>query len=148
VLDVEARSYGRALSSVFGLSEKVTLPLEMGQEQDPVLKQLRTFSYRYIRLYFHPTRDKFIVFNGWKDPNWIDVLSARAGINSDEKAARERLFGPNLIEMKQKSALQLLVDEVRLLFKPFDCRFGAISDAGVLGFPRYYILSISSNWRA
>jgi cation-transporting ATPase 13A2 len=111
VLEIAARPYGRVLSSVFGLSEKMP-PWGLDEEPDPVLTQLRVLDYRYVRLYFHPMRDKFVVFSGWKDPSWTDVVSVRAGIDSDEKSARERLFGPNLIDMEQKSIPQLLVDEV------------------------------------
>ena len=116
MLDVQVRPYGRALSTVFSLSDKEKTwsqySSSLGDDPDPVLPLLRVLDYRYMRLCFHPARDKFVVFAGWKDPNWLDVALARAGIDSDEKAARERLFGANVIDMEQKSAVQLLVDEV------------------------------------
>lgn len=50
--------------------------------------------------------------NSWKDPTWTDVKLIRAGIDGDEKETRERVFGKNMIDIKQKTIPQLLVDEV------------------------------------
>ena len=56
--------------------------------------------------------------NSWKDPAWTDVKSIRAGIDGDEKEIRERVFGKNLIDIKQKTIPQLLVDEVCRPYQP------------------------------
>ena len=111
ILDVQVKSYGRPLSSVFGLSEKMFAE-SFDDDTDPLIHDLRTLDYRYIRLCFHPLKDKFIMTNGWKDPEWTDVRIARAGLDSDEKNLREILFGNNLIDIEQKPTSQLLVDEV------------------------------------
>ena len=66
-----------------------------------------------MRFVFHPLKDKFILSNSWKDPAWTDVKTIRAGIDGDEKENRELVFGKNLIDIKQKTIPQLLVDEVR-----------------------------------
>lgn len=60
-------------------------------------------------------KDRFVLSNSWKDPAWTDVKSIRAGIGSDEKENREHVFGKNIIDIKQKTIPQLLVDEVRIL---------------------------------
>jgi hypothetical protein len=60
---------------------------------------------------------------GWKDPAWTDVRSVRPGIDGDEKENRELVFGKNLIDIKQKSIPQLLVDEV---FRRLDCHNGHV----------------------
>ena len=65
-----------------------------------------------MRFSFHPLKDRFILSNSWKDPTWTDVKSIRAGIDGDEKENRELVFGKNLIDIKQKTIPQLLVDEV------------------------------------
>ncbi len=82
------------------------------EDDDPVLPNLRILDYRYIRFAFHPLKDRFVLSNGWTDPTWTDVKSIRAGIDGDEKEMRELVFGKNLIDIKQKSIPQLLVDEV------------------------------------
>lgn len=115
IIDVRSRPYGRSLSSVFGTPDKVTSFL-LDEDQDPILKDLRTLDYRYIRFYYHPAREKFLLCNGWKDPSWTNIRKLRAGIDSEEKSHREIVFGNNLIDIEQKSTFQLLVDEV---FHPF-----------------------------
>ena len=68
-----------------------------------------------MRFSFHPLKDRFVLSNSWKDPTWTDVKSIRAGIDGDEKESRELVFGKNLIDIKQKTIPQLLVDEVCML---------------------------------
>ncbi|KAI9887777.1 MAG: hypothetical protein M1823_000418 [Watsoniomyces obsoletus] len=107
---VQSHSYGQNLSTVFGdQPEKSTGEFE--DDDDPVLGHLRFLEYRYIRFWFHPVRDRFMLGNGWKDPNWIDVRSLRDGLDGDEKANRLVVFGKNSIEIEQKPIPQLLVDE-------------------------------------
>lgn len=115
IINVQVQSYGRPLSSVFGLSEKM-LGNDFDDETDPLVDNLRSLDYRYVRLCYHPIKDKFVLSSGWKDPEWTDVQVARTGLDSDEKHVREILFGKNLIDIEQKSTSQLLVDEV---FHPF-----------------------------
>ncbi|KAL2135550.1 hypothetical protein VTI74DRAFT_8029 [Chaetomium olivicolor] len=114
-LEVESTPYGRCLSTVFGVPSKMTSYL-LEEDQDPILQDLRMINYRYVRFYFHPITDKFLLCNGWKDPLWSNVREIRAGIDSDEKSHREVVFGSNLIDIEQKSVFRLLVDEV---FHPF-----------------------------
>lgn len=115
ILQVDSKPYGRPLSTVFGTPDKVT-SFMLDEDQDPILRDLRTLNYRYVRFYFHPVRDKFLLCNGWKDPLWTDVRAIRAGIGSDDKSHRDVVFGNNLIDIEQKSMFRLLVDEV---FHPF-----------------------------
>lgn len=110
-MSVNVRDYGRPVSSVFGVPEKV-LFYGLDDETDPLLDHLRYLDYRYVRLFFHPMKDKFILSAGWKDPDWTDVRAVRSGLDSDEKLMREAIFGNNLIDIAQKSIGQLLVDEV------------------------------------
>ncbi|KAH8664325.1 P-type ATPase-like protein [Xylariales sp. PMI_506] len=115
ILPISARPYTRPLSTVFGPPEKMFAQF-LDDDADPLLSELRVLNYRYVRLFFHPLKDKFVICNGWKDPFWTDVRELRYGIDGDEKEQREYVFGANLIDIEQKSIPQLLVDEV---FHPF-----------------------------
>jgi cation-transporting ATPase 13A2 len=110
ILDVETKPYGRPLSTVFGYTDKAMM-YDVDDDFDPLLPELRILSYRYVRLFFHPVKDIFVLFNGWKDPAWTDVKEARSGVDADEKSTREVVFGSNLIDIEQKSIPKLLVDE-------------------------------------
>lgn len=96
---------------MFGSSER-KYALSYDEDDDPVLEDLRILDYRYMRFSYHPLKDKFILTNSWKDPAWTNVKSIRAGIEGDEKENRELVFGKNLIDIKQKTIPQLLLDEV------------------------------------
>lgn len=111
ILDVKIQLYGRPVSSVFGLSEKIYVG-GFDDETDPLIDDLRTLDYRYVRLCFHPLKDKFVLSSGWKDPEWTDVRALRSGLDGDEKGIRETLFGNNLIDIEQKPMSRLAVDEV------------------------------------
>lgn len=110
VQTVNKQEFGHPLSSVFGNPSKRKMQ-EYDDYDDPILDELRVLDYRYIRFCFHPLKDKFVAGNTWKDPAWTDVVSVRAGIDSDEQELRERIFGKNVIDIEQKSMGQLLVDE-------------------------------------
>ncbi|CAK7204158.1 hypothetical protein SEUCBS139899_006912 [Sporothrix eucalyptigena] len=116
ILDVDSVAYNRPLSTIFGAPRKTANDVFDDEDPDPLLKELRGLNYRYVRLYFHPQRDKFVLSTGWKDPLWQDVREIRAGLDSDEKGHRSVVFGANLIDIEQKSVFKLLVDEV---FHPF-----------------------------
>lgn len=115
ILPVSIQEYDRPLSTVFGAPEKLFAQM-FDEDADPILASLRILNYRYVRLFFHPLKDKFVICSGWKDPDWTSVRNVRAGIDGDEKEQREYVFGSNLIDIEQKSTFQLLVDEV---FHPF-----------------------------
>jgi cation-transporting ATPase 13A3/4/5 len=111
ILPIKVQAYGRPVSSVFGLSGKLFSD-GFDEDMDPLIDDLRTLDYRYVRICFHPIKDKFVLSSGWKDPEWTDIRLLRSGLDSDEKAVREILFGDNLIDIEQKPMGQLLVDEV------------------------------------
>lgn len=110
-IPVTAKEYGRPVSSVFGIPEKSFL-YGLDDDNDPLIDCLRSLDYRYVRLYFHPLKDKFVMSAGWKDPEWTDARLVRSGLDSDDKSIREIIFGNNLIDIEQKTISQLLVDEV------------------------------------
>ncbi|KAL8805919.1 MAG: hypothetical protein Q9182_001700 [Xanthomendoza sp. 2 TL-2023] len=108
-------SYGHSVSTVFGLKGKEHYA-EMDEDDDPVISILHLLDYRYMRFIFHPLKDKFVLCSNWKDPNWTNVKSLRAGLDSDERCRREQVFGKNQISIRQRTIPQLLVDEA---FHPF-----------------------------
>lgn len=114
ILDIEKQPFGLSLSMVFGVPEKLSAYM-LDDDQDPVISELRSVNYRYVRFFFHPLRDKFLLCNGWKDPAWTDIRAIRTGIDTEEKGYRNIVFGPNLIDIEQKSIFRLLVDEVSSL---------------------------------
>ncbi|KAI1827536.1 hypothetical protein F4861DRAFT_536103 [Xylaria intraflava] len=115
ILNVKRQPYDRPLSTVFGAPEKVFAQL-LEDDGDFIIGQLQTLDYRYVRFFFHPVKDKFVVCNGWKDPTWTNVRALRTGVDGDQRDERARVFGANIIDIEQKSTYQLLVDEV---FHPF-----------------------------
>ncbi|KAH0563179.1 hypothetical protein GP486_002255 [Trichoglossum hirsutum] len=112
---VEKQRYGQSLSTVFGSREKPPVR-DYDEDEDPMVTHLRSLDYRYIRFCYHPLKDKFVLNNNWKDPAWTDVKAMRTGIDGDEKENRELVFGRNLIDIQEKSVIQLLFDEA---FHPF-----------------------------
>ncbi|KAF2422106.1 P-type ATPase-like protein [Tothia fuscella] len=117
IQNISIQTYGRSLSSIFGTDEKATFRhRDYHEDDDPVITQLRSLDYRYIRFCFHPLKDKFLLGNTWKDPSWTDVRFVRSGLDEDEKDYRERVFGPNAIDIEEKTTMQLLMDEA---FHPF-----------------------------
>ncbi|PHH51704.1 putative cation-transporting ATPase [Ceratocystis fimbriata CBS 114723] len=114
IVEVNKRHYGRQLSSIFGSPTRKhrSLLYDDDLDIDPIIGELRAVSYRYVNFFFHPLRDKFVLFSGWKDPEWTDLQIARIGISSEERSTREQVFGQNLILIKVKPTMQLLVDEV------------------------------------
>ena len=110
--------YGHSLSTVFGTPEKRGF-VDHDEDDDPIITNLRFLDYRYIRFYFHPSKDKFVLCTNWTDTRWTDVKSIRIGLDSDERYRREQVFGKNQIDIEQKSIPQLLVDEVCVHSIPF-----------------------------
>ena len=117
MLNIEKRRYGQSLSTVFGVSEKAPAR-GPDEDDDPVLPYLRYLDYRYIRFCYHPLHDKFVLNNSWKDPTWTNVRKIRSGIEGEEKEYRSSVFGRNVIDIAEKSAMQLLIDEVCVYFRP------------------------------
>ena len=110
VQHIESIPYGHSLSTVFGATRKPFCDFD--EDDDPVIPELRSLSYRYIRFFYQPQKDKFIPCSNWKDPEWTNVKSIKTGLDTDERFRREQVFGTNQIEIRQKSIPQLLVDEV------------------------------------
>ncbi|KAK2749170.1 hypothetical protein FQN57_006785 [Myotisia sp. PD_48] len=116
VQNVLSQPYGRPLSSVFGRSGKEAAAPNFEYDDDPILPYLRFLDYHHIRFCYHPLEDRFTVSGNWMDPAWTNVRSLRIGLDADERESREQAFGPNLIDIKEKTIPQILIDEA---FHPF-----------------------------
>lgn len=109
---VGKQEYGGSISSVFGNDEKASFRAYEDEDNDITIAELRTLDYRYVRLCFHPLKDKFLLGNSWKDPAWTTIEGLRNGLDADEKESRQQVFGENLIDIEDKSIGELLVDQV------------------------------------
>ena len=84
---------------------------DIDEDDDPIIPYLRYLDYRYIRFYYHPILDKFVMNNSWKDPSWTNVKKLRRGVEGENKELRSLVFGKNVIDIEEKTVMQLLVDE-------------------------------------
>lgn len=112
VHDVTVEEYGQPMSSVFNKPSKEQMNGHRW-DNDQDLKSLRFIDYRYLRFIYHPEMDKFALNNDWWDSQWSDLKAMKQGLDSEERDPRGQVFGRNMIEIKQKSIPELLVDEVR-----------------------------------
>lgn len=108
VYQVHSQAYGRPLSSIFADSGCQLYD----EENDPTVSFLRYIDYRYLRFFYHQIEDRFCLISGWKDPLWTNAKMMRMGLDADDRDSREQVFGKNLIDIHQKSAFELLLDEV------------------------------------
>lgn len=81
-----------------------------GDGEDMV--DLVMFEYRYTRFLLHPPSGRFRTIRDWRDAAWTSTDVMRQGISSDLERERQIFFGSNVIEIADKSTLDLLVSEV------------------------------------
>ena len=110
--------YGFEASSVFGARPSKTQMTGLDEEDDPIISELVYLDYRYLRLYFHPEKDKFLLCNDWIDPAWTSIKSLKNGLDSEERSRRELVYSRNLIDIEEKPMPQLLIEEVIRCFCP------------------------------
>ena len=121
VHDVLSEEYEQPLSTVFGIPSKEAMN-GYGDDDDPTIGILRYLDYRYMRLLYHPLEDKFMLNDDWWDPQWTAAKALRAGLDADEQDIRDQVFGKNMIEIREKTIAQLLLDEVWILSFRGPCR--------------------------
>ncbi|KAG9288647.1 hypothetical protein G9A89_006748 [Geosiphon pyriformis] len=113
--NIRRKFYGGALSTIFSPvqpEEPHFIDLPKNSSFDETLLHMHFFDHRYIRFIYHPWLGKFIQHGYWKDPSWNNTKSLKYGIRREIHDERLIVFGQNLIDLKAKSTLQLLVDEV------------------------------------
>jgi hypothetical protein len=71
----------------------------MDYGQVSMFESVPTISYSFIR--------------DWRDQSSTTLYEAQKGLATRDRLQRQVLFGPNLVDIKGKSVLSLLVEEVR-----------------------------------
>ncbi|KAF9941951.1 hypothetical protein BGZ67_003522 [Mortierella alpina] len=107
--------YGGPIDSVFSPGQ-----MEKPQGDDTydetvttgMLHDMRYFDYQYIRFIYNPSVQKFMQNSHWKDPDWSRAANCERGIGRETHQERTMVFGQNLIDIKEKTVGQLLVQEV------------------------------------
>lgn len=79
---------------------------------DPIVPILISFEYRYMKLFYHPIDDLFMLSHNWIDEKWCHYPDIKSGITETNYKTRKMIFGDNIIEIQEKSIFKLLVDEV------------------------------------
>ncbi|GJJ06581.1 hypothetical protein Clacol_000774 [Clathrus columnatus] len=73
---------------------------------------LTVVDYRYTRYILNPETGLFGTIKDWRDSQWRSISEVRNGLKSPTRRQRSVLFGSNLIDIQDKSAISLLLDEV------------------------------------
>ncbi|KAF9907569.1 hypothetical protein EC991_010781 [Linnemannia zychae] len=112
---VFTKYYGGPINSVFS-------PEQMERQEDDegfdealstgLLHDMRYFDYQYIRFIFNPLTHSFMQNSKWKDPEWSNVVNCDRGIGRETQQERTMVFGQNVIDVKEKTVGELLVQEV------------------------------------
>ncbi|KAF9915959.1 hypothetical protein BX616_004966 [Lobosporangium transversale] len=113
---VYTKYYGGLMSSVFS-PEQMEKPFDNEElnndtESSAVLHDMRYFDYQYIRFIYNPQAHVFMQNSHWKDSEWKSIARCGRGLEREIHQDRLLVFGPNLIDVQEKTVGQLLVQEV------------------------------------
>ncbi|KAG0200869.1 hypothetical protein BGX28_006180 [Mortierella sp. GBA30] len=112
---VFTKYYGGSIDSVFS-PEQLEKPEGDDTYEETVttgmLHDMRYFDYQYIRFIYNPSVQTFMQNSHWKDPDWSRAANCERGIGRETHQERTMVFGENLIDVKEKTVVQLLVQEV------------------------------------
>ncbi|KAI0460792.1 hypothetical protein LJB42_001592 [Komagataella kurtzmanii] len=84
----------------------------VGSEHDPIVPVLITLHYRYLTLIYSPMEDLFKTNRNWSDDCWKSIDLVENGLSYDVVTERQTVFGPNSLDIQEKSVGGLLMDEV------------------------------------
>ena len=121
---VEKIDYPYATSTVF------SAPSLTEDAADEKIGDLLVVDYRYARFALDPRTGLFsmirlvslrlpgaersiICHSGWRDSTWSSLAAIQNGLTPSVRAQRSILFGQNSLDIQGKSAVSLLIDEVR-----------------------------------
>ncbi|KAI9315959.1 putative P-type ATPase [Dichotomocladium elegans] len=110
--------YGGAFGSVFSLDQVKNEMRHRHHDRrrvinmDEKMPHLILVEYRYVRLAYHPILRKFLAVGYWKDAHWSSLKNIKTGLSSEKYQQRSCVFGPNLINIREKPTMKLLCDEV------------------------------------
>ncbi|RUO97084.1 P5-type ATPase cation transporter-domain-containing protein [Jimgerdemannia flammicorona] len=124
---VSSHFYGGAIGSVFSTDQIAEEFLKLGPEpmSSPLLGEqrylnpseplnhLHLLDHRYLRMAYHPGLRRFLQTGYWKDPAWTSAKKLMNGLTREQHQERRSVFGENLIDVKEKPTVKLLMDEVR-----------------------------------
>ncbi|KAJ7091282.1 Ca-transporting ATPase [Mycena epipterygia] len=106
--------YPYPISTVF--PSPVVDPLEpagpSSSLNDQPMGTLTVVDYRYSRFALDPRTGFFNMIRDWRDPSWTGLQFVQNGIEAPVRQQRLSLFGQNEVDIKGKSTMSLLVDEV------------------------------------
>lgn len=114
IVEIDKTRFGERLSHFLPVTSNKTEDEEIveAKEANPVVPYVHSFEYRYIKFFHNPVDDMFKTNTTWFDLHWLNVRTLREGTSQTLQEQRALLFGKNNIEIKEKSVVQLLVNEV------------------------------------
>ncbi|KAJ2827602.1 hypothetical protein GGI24_002605, partial [Coemansia furcata] len=75
--------------------------------------ELRMFTFRHYRFAYLPASAQFVAISRWKDPEWtLGAATSFAGLSERIHKQRMSIFGPCIIDIREKSYSRLLWEEV------------------------------------
>ncbi|KAG0243506.1 hypothetical protein BGW41_002046 [Actinomortierella wolfii] len=107
--------YGGPISSVFN-AEQMEMAMDDNDSDSTmiggILHDMQYFDYRYIRFIYNPVARQFMLNCHWRDADWTTTANCERGIGRETHQERMMVFGPNVIDVQEKTVGQLLVQEV------------------------------------
>ncbi|CCH44280.1 putative membrane protein [Wickerhamomyces ciferrii] len=138
IIDVSRQWYNRSLSTVINVPNLSVDTDDIRNEEinnnlNPNLPILISFEYRYLNFYYSPVEDIFKTNTNWIDYNWIHINKIKDGLDKSSYEDRYLVFKENSLNLKEKTNMELLIDEVLHPFYIFQI-FSII----LWGFDEYY----------
>lgn len=116
IVQIDKVRFGERLSNFLNVLHMKELDqleeLQEAKETNPVVQYIHSFEYRYIKFFYNPLEDIFKTNSTWYDLHWLNVKNLREGTSQTLHDYRSLIFGKNNIQIKEKSTVQLLADEV------------------------------------
>lgn len=116
ILPISKIRFGERLSHFLTVATSKTEEddaiIDSVKESNPVIRNIHSFEYRYIKFFYNPVEDMFKTNSTWYDLHWLNVKNLREGTSQTVQDNRAMIFGENNINIKEKSNIQLLADEV------------------------------------
>ena len=91
--------------------------------------------------------DKLLIdihYRDWRDPSAINIVAVRAGISVEVQHQRRILFGDNIIDVKGKSMLSLLIEEVWLSSYMYEGVVCSFPGCMIKALHPFYVFQIAS----
>ncbi|EJD02982.1 Ca-transporting ATPase [Fomitiporia mediterranea MF3/22] len=109
---VKTLDYPFAPSTVFSTKTGLDSTTDSNGKEPEVLSTLKVVDYRYLRFALDIRTGLFSAVSDWRDPSWTGIPAVQKGLEDSEHEQRLMLFGPNMIDIEEKSASSLLIEEI------------------------------------